>query len=647
MATIESRLVNLENKQCCCKPVFKDTFAEFPAVGNENRIYIDRSTGDIYVWDGASYITSDGSTTHTNSTQGAPYTGTELPILDGTTVGDTQTVSFNNGYVVDYTWDGAVWVLDFATGEQDLTPYLLLEGREGGQTAIGGTGVADALTLQGTTNNGTTTAKALIVKVGNAGGTEAISVLNSGNSVFGTVAASTATATPLNVSFGSTFGSNTAGSVGNLKWDLFTSVSTGSRYGIGMSALLMEFQSGTGGGHGFFVDQGVSAMRITSTGNVGISVTTPTAARLEVSGASLTGSASTGILNLTQTWNTTGSPTAILLNVTNTASGASANLMDLQVGGATAFKIRKDGRLYMGSADVGISPVDTSGVTSFSGTNAAINFSSDNESGFGLYVRSVAAIERTSTSGESGVINLNNGFSPTSGTGTFTGILFRATFNQTGGANGITRGIHINPTLTSAADWRAIESTGKVIFAGETLTGSAASSLLSMSQTWNTTGSPTAILLNVTNTASGSSANLMDLQVNGSSVFKVDKTGAGTFVNTMKATDLHIALGSNVVRLLASANGVGYLSNAALTDFNRLCWGGTTSSFPSLKRSTTGLIVRLADDSADAPITALTVKASQAAGYISSDGSTGATGSFTTADLKTVTVKDGIITSIV
>lgn len=37
----------------------------------------------------------------------------------------------------------------------------------------------------------------------------------------------------------------------------------------------------------------------------------------------------------------------------------------------------------------------------------------------------------------------------------------------------------------------------------------------------------------------------------------------------------------------------------------------------------------------------------QAAGYKSSDGTAGATGSFTTADLKTVTVKDGIITSIV
>lgn len=41
------------------------------------------------------------------------------------------------------------------------------------------------------------------------------------------------------------------------------------------------------------------------------------------------------------------------------------------------------------------------------------------------------------------------------------------------------------------------------------------------------------------------------------------------------------------------------------------------------------------------------IKAGSVAGYLSSDGSAGATGSFTTTDLKTVTVKDGIITAIV
>lgn len=47
------------------------------------------------------------------------------------------------------------------------------------------------------------------------------------------------------------------------------------------------------------------------------------------------------------------------------------------------------------------------------------------------------------------------------------------------------------------------------------------------------------------------------------------------------------------------------------------------------------------------PLVATTVKASSAAGYLSSDGSAGATGTFTSADAKTITVKDGIITAIV
>lgn len=55
-----------------------------------------------------------------------------------------------------------------------------------------------------------------------------------------------------------------------------------------------------------------------------------------------------------------------------------------------------------------------------------------------------------------------------------------------------------------------------------------------------------------------------------------------------------------------TADGVLELTNAAVTDFGRIQFGGTTSSFPALKRSGTTLAVRLADDSADAPITAST-----------------------------------------
>lgn len=61
------------------------------------------------------------------------------------------------------------------------THYALLAGRAGGQTLIGGTGVADILSLQGTTGNGTLTSAAIRALVGNNGATTAYTVLNNGN----------------------------------------------------------------------------------------------------------------------------------------------------------------------------------------------------------------------------------------------------------------------------------------------------------------------------------------------------------------------------------------------------------------------------------------------------------------------------------
>ena len=63
----------------------------------------------------------------------------------------------------------------------------------------------------------------------------------------------------------------------------------------------------------------------------------------------------------------------------------------------------------------------------------------------------------TTTSSVRNIVNINRGFTPTSGTGVFNVFLIDSTINQTGGANGITRGLYINPTLTAAADFRAIE----------------------------------------------------------------------------------------------------------------------------------------------------------------------------------------------
>jgi hypothetical protein len=53
--SLYKRITELERKHCCNKNQFFDTFAEFPAEGATNVLYIDKSNGAIYIWDGAAY----------------------------------------------------------------------------------------------------------------------------------------------------------------------------------------------------------------------------------------------------------------------------------------------------------------------------------------------------------------------------------------------------------------------------------------------------------------------------------------------------------------------------------------------------------------------------------------------------------------
>jgi len=70
----------------------------------------------------------------------------------------------------------------------------------------------------------------------------------------------------------------------------------------------------------------------------------------------------------------------------------------------------------------------------------------------------------TTASVTQNIIDSAYSISPTSGTANIRMINLEPTINQTGGANGIVHGIRIAPTLTAAADFRAIEVTaGKVI----------------------------------------------------------------------------------------------------------------------------------------------------------------------------------------
>ena len=59
--------------------------------------------------------------------------------------------------------------------------------------------------------------------------------------------------------------------------------------------------------------------------------------------AALTGATATSALDIAQTWNTTGTPIALKVNITDTASAALSDLISLQVGGSVRFRVLKSG----------------------------------------------------------------------------------------------------------------------------------------------------------------------------------------------------------------------------------------------------------------------------------------------------------------
>lgn len=89
-------------------------------------------------------------------------------------------------------------------------------------------------------------------------------------------------------------------------------------------------------------------------------------------------------------------------------------------------------------------------------------------------------------------------------------------------------------------------------------------------------------------------------------------TGSMEASGDVRAGTNNVFYWNNSSVISAPSNGVIRLANSAQTDFGRLQFGGTTSSFPALERNGIRLDVRLADDSADGNIAAGTVIANAA-----------------------------------
>jgi hypothetical protein len=115
----------------------------------------------------------------------------------------------------------------------------------------------------------------------------------------------------------------------------------------------------------------------------------------------------------------------------------------LSVGGAGYFLVGADG----GASTAKLIIRQSSNYLGLYGSNAV-----------NAVFRFDSAANMTNTTGADLVfLGVRNTFNPTSGTASYSNFSIEPIVNQTGGANGITRGLYVAPTLTAAADFRAVE----------------------------------------------------------------------------------------------------------------------------------------------------------------------------------------------
>lgn len=184
-----------------------------------------------------------------------------------------------------------------------------------------------------------------------------------------------------------------------------------------------------------------------------------------------------------------------------------------------------------------------------SGTNVALQLSA-----------SGATTANTAINVTSGYVVLATGtVSPASGSTAYSPVSISATHSATAAASGAFKPLNITYT---------INNTGTV-----------------------STATATGIFLNATETAlNGMTHNLMDLQIGAVSKFKVDASGNTTLTGSLlSALFVRAGASSNFQwngrsMMTSPSDGIILLNNNALSDFGRLQFGGTTSSYPAWAR---------------------------------------------------------------
>ena len=298
-------------------------------------------------------------------------------------------------------------------------------------------------------------------------------------------------------------------------------------------------------------------------------------------------------LDLTQTWNAGGTTfTGLKFNVTDTASAAASLLMDLQVGGVSKIFINKTGQI------VGSTNLTTP-------TIAASAASTNNGFGFRGTVPAIAI-------GGSSLVEFTSGIRVGSGSG--------FSWTSSGGADAAADTTIARDAADTLAQRRTTNAQTFRIY--NTFTD--ASNYERGKMEWASN-----VLRIGTEKAGTGTARALEFQTDGVTRLTITTAGSAVFSadilsgNFIRSSQAHGFQVSGRAGFVSPTTENIRFRNANDDGFGLLQFGGTTSSFPALKRSTTSLQARLADDSAFTNIqgkltteTAYTAGAPTATGYL-------------------------------
>lgn len=237
------------------------------------------------------------------------------------------------------------------------------------------------------------------------------------------------------------------------------------------------------------------------------------------------------------------------------------------------FRVNDDGTFLIGQAVSALSYISGSNSGSFyraGGTGHSFNYINVPRMVVGEFGTSFTNSNNSLSGDRSGLLNSST-FNPTSGTANYFSLNLQSTINQTGGSNGVTRGLFVNPTLTSAFDWRSIEwnnNTGWGLYGAGTANNYLAGSLGIGTTSLNNSA------LNVLKTITGST--VVNSIINNSTIAS-DVTTEAAYYSTNAGT-LNASFTLSFLEHYAARQGTFGLSSTVINQYGFFVSSGLTGA---------------------------------------------------------------------